>query len=178
MASARDLATKLDATISAADMARYMLAFDGTDHVRQALEGKPVTLPPARATETVTSDITPTATESDECALCSREPERFFRLSDTGKELSLCDDCVEPLYLGLRDAVYGVTDDVTRETETTRCALCFEEATHFYRHPETGKELLLCKDCMERVGIAEQSSDTVTDDVTQDENETRRHSSK
>jgi hypothetical protein len=61
-----------------------------------------------------------------------------------------------------------VTDDVTQETPVSAlCALCFKEATHFYQHPETGKEFWLCKDCMERVGIPEQPSDNVTDDVTE-----------
>jgi hypothetical protein len=110
MTSARDVAAKLDAerklTISARDIARYMLALDGTDHVRQALEGEPVTLPPARATETVTPSVTPTDAENAECALCAREPRRFFRLSKSGKKIFLCDNCTEPLYLSLRDAVY------------------------------------------------------------------------
>jgi hypothetical protein len=123
LASAQDLSAKLAAernvSITTRDIARYLIGLDGTDHVRAALAGKPVTLPPAPAAENVTDDVTQEAPRSD-----------------------------NPL-----------------------CVLCFKEATHFYRHKETGKELFCCKDCMELVGIPEKPADNVTPNVTQDDSD-------
>jgi hypothetical protein len=63
LTSARDLASKLTdehkVSISARDIARYMIGLDGTEHVRAALEGKPA------PTRTVTPTVTPSTAEDD-----------------------------------------------------------------------------------------------------------------
>jgi hypothetical protein len=105
LASAQDLAAKLaverNVSITFKDIARHLIGLDGTEHVRAALEGKAVTLPPAPATETVTPNVTkrePDNVTSDvtvlACFLCGKGPdaERYmFVMGDR----ALCSECAE-----------------------------------------------------------------------------------
>ena len=68
LANAQDLGGKLaverNVSITTRDIARYLIGLEGTDHVRQALEGEPVTLPPAPAEERVTLSVMPESQSS------------------------------------------------------------------------------------------------------------------
>jgi hypothetical protein len=119
--SAHDLATKLTderkVSISARDIARYMLGLEGTEHVRQALEGKPVTLPPASATA-VTSAVTPplnvtanvTAFDRLVCNFCRKrwgEVEHMLIIAGRNAHgvVAVCNECSKD----------DVTEDVTQD---------------------------------------------------------------
>jgi hypothetical protein len=120
--SVRNVAANLaDERELSIDIARYLIGLSGTEHVRQALEGKPVTPPLAPTAENVTPSVTPTTIEYYECALCFEEPEYFLWVRrETGKKILLCKDCREWLRLSFSEMQPSdnVTNDVTQDDDS------------------------------------------------------------
>jgi hypothetical protein len=138
LANAQDLGVKLaverNVSITTRDIARYMIGLDGTDHVRAALEGKPVILPPARATETVTPsvtqqerqplnvtsnvtnslNVTSTVVDCLVCNFCRKKSGEvghmlIFANRADRSVIAVCDECLKDC----EEDATGVTDDVT-----------------------------------------------------------------
>jgi hypothetical protein len=131
--AARNVAAKLvterKVSVNAEDIARHLIGLGETEHVRQALEGKPVTPPPAQTMEPATTLVKP----APECALCFEEPKYFFQLPSTGKRIVLCKDCRESLRVSFLRISFSeiqpsdnVTSDVTQDDDTQGSALVWE----------------------------------------------------
>jgi hypothetical protein len=122
VASAQDLGAKLAAegnvSITTRDIARYMIGLDGTDHVRAALEGKSVNLPPPRATETVTSNVT--TFDYLVCNFCRKKwGEVDHMLIIAGRKahgvVAVCNECSPDEENTTGEQADDVTDDVTQD---------------------------------------------------------------
>jgi hypothetical protein len=122
LASAQDLAGKLaverNVSIPTRDIARYLIGLDGTEHVRAALEGKSVNLPPPRATETVTSNVT--TFDYLVCNFCRKKwGEVDHMLIIAGRKahgvMAVCNECSPDEENTTGEQADDVTDDVTQD---------------------------------------------------------------